>query len=50
MNTYMEVIVFDGFLYEYLCDPGKPWKKDWTDIFHIYLQLSNLQHLEALSI
>lgn len=43
----MEVIVFDGFLYEYLCDPGKPQKMDWTDIFNIYLQLSNLQHFSS---
>lgn len=43
----MEVIVFDGLLYEYLCDPGKPQKMDWTDIFNIYLQLSNLQHFSS---
>lgn len=31
INAYMEVIVFDRFLYEYICDPGKAQKKglDW---------------------
>lgn len=42
INTYLEIIVYDEFVYEYLCDPGKSRKKDWTDIFHIYLQQSNL--------
>lgn len=41
ITMYMEVIVFDGFLYKYLCDLGKSQKKDWFDIF---LQLSNLWH------
>lgn len=27
ITVYMEVIVFDGFLYKYLCDPGKSQKK-----------------------
>lgn len=42
INTYLGIILFDEFLYEYLFDPGNSHKKDWTDIFHIHLQQSNL--------
>lgn len=42
IKTYLEITVFDEFLYEYLCDPGNSHKKDWTDIFYIYPQQSNL--------